>query len=952
MPRPTNFRQFRMFPCLILIVTTVLTSRAFADPLERIPAKEANPRILGWQKEVKDAGAKLGAVYGFGAGRRTLELAFDQENVGWRRRYLGSWSGWITVDWHWASHLYGRHHARLRESSRVVVRAGYATQAQMEYLERGMKAFREGDRQMARLWAERIRGTAVSARIGDSYDAAKGARRELLKRILDRYNERYQSIKREVTALQNKSYFFALRGNEPQPDARLRRLQFAQRKAGNLVAVKTVDEARPFYVQGFFNTQPRKTRENVVVTFDDGRTTTVTLQKRTRSNPLMFESAPLTVPVLRGHQPSRPRVPERTSPPQPQNDLSDQRVIRLWTWVDPVQPQPGRQKIEASFDQIKTAAAIRRNGQPVSQGSRKLVTFEVTVKLIIEKRKPGRFEVLRLVVENESLKMSDDVPAKTADEIRSDVKTVMDRLKAWRLDLNAPTNDARKQEWIKTGALLVKLQGPFRRLKRLRGERVELIAERPLFLGKTSLERAIRRLYAALMQKRDLDIRLQKLVERMEAAGAETSKLNDVEVFSDTRLADLAKFLTDYAAVLEDPRLRRDYLTSLDTEREKLKKLVPELERKMNDLRGKTLIQTTPTIRLARQSTRGARNAVKYQQELREQVKSYQANLNDGNRETVSMRIRDLEKKISQIEDVLKSVALKLTKEYYKHLIRERYLDKHIARIRESQNRDRKAVQLLLDEQQTLRRLYLRQLALAGKAMQNAVARAIDACNAESFREEESFVELRGLLNTVKAEMQQTDWGIPSGDLPADQVGKLASAYGTAAGREALREAKRELRAVRRLSTSFERQLEVAENVVTAAETLNKTRTAFSLYKQMFSQSTKVPHPVNVLRPIVTFYARVFVKSSQAAFQLSHRLLEQSLIHKYDSNGKNKPELRLYTHGDIRKAVGNGLNEKVIDEQVNHVATLWQLRRLLHILANADNDVRFRDHAHPGVRYR
>lgn len=223
-----------MRDCISLILTLLFLAcmSSHAQEPERLTSAEAKRQIQEYLDEINMLWQEKRDTYGAEEAKILMGDAFSRAGVGWAKRYIDSWGGWLYVDWDKAQKFYDRHRYRLETSIRAIYQQGYATPADMQYLAEGMSQWRRIEPDIDRIFSDYVRFQARRAKLLDEEKkwrdcsfSGPETQRNYCKRQAQRTRQRIESeidppmrrIKAKIRELQSLEVFSSLKAGEREP---------------------------------------------------------------------------------------------------------------------------------------------------------------------------------------------------------------------------------------------------------------------------------------------------------------------------------------------------------------------------------------------------------------------------------------------------------------------------------------------------------------------------------------------------------------------------------------------------------------------------------------------------------------------------------------------------------------------------------------------------------------
>lgn len=439
-----------------------------------------------------------------------------------------------------------------------------------------------------------------------------------------------------------------------QPTSRVKEIQFFQRVDGTLKQVDRLYVRGAFYLKVIFDKKPKQLRRTVRLTFDNGQIKSIAVSE-SRDDPKLFDSAPQHLTQL-AHFPNAPRPPD-PDPPEaegPQQKYPSRMTVRLKYEEVLEGPSEGAStSVEAKLDGVSKRVGI------VQRGATKRCTVDIPLKLKLKKAEGEKPETLYLEVGGHNLKIDERMPRASAAAVRAEASAVEKRLKEWRKPI---VDEFRTEQWIKEAMATVKIEKPFEELEKLSRPTVILSLDRALDLSGKPLEMTIRRLYARLMQKCALEVRMAGLMERIKKSSANADRGEKLHTLLESKKDVIKKLdteLRNYGWVLADADLATFDPVPLRKKIEEAKTKIPQAEKKLKEAQKKVLVKVGDTIEYARRPGPGVKNAFKHREAilkgaaLRREALNNPTNLDEETKKLLRRLIKEREAEAAAIQKII-----------------------------------------------------------------------------------------------------------------------------------------------------------------------------------------------------------------------------------------------------------------------------------------------------------
>lgn len=439
--------------------------------------------------------------------------------------------------------------------------------------------------------------------------------------------------------------------------ARVKEIQFFQRVDGTLKQVDRLYVRGAFYLKVIFNEKPKQPRRTVRLTFDNGQIASVAVSE-SHDDPKLFDSAPQNLTQLarfpNAARPERPRPPDPAEAEGPQQKYPSWMTVRLKYEEVLEGPSEGAStSVEAKLDGVSKRVGI------VQRGATKRCTVDIPLKLKLKKAEGEKPETLYLEVGGHNLKIDERMPRASAAAVRAEASAVEKRLKEWRKPI---VDEFRSQQWIEEAMATVKIEKPFEELEKLSRPTVILSLNRALDLSGKPLEMTIRRLYARLMQKCALEVRMAGLMERIKKSSANADRGEKLHTLLESKKDVIKKLdteLRNYGWVLADADLATFDPAPLRKKIEAAKREIPQAEKELKERQKKVLVRIGDSIQYARRPGRGVKNAFKSRANLlagaalRREALNNPTNLDEETKKLLRRLIKEREAEAAAIQKII-----------------------------------------------------------------------------------------------------------------------------------------------------------------------------------------------------------------------------------------------------------------------------------------------------------
>lgn len=224
------------------------------------------------------------------------------------------------------------------------------------------------------------------------------------------------------------------------------------------------------------------------------------------------------------------------------------------------------------------------------------------------------------------------------------------------------------------------------------------------------------------------------------------------------------------------------------------------------------------------------------------------------------------------------------------------------------------------------------------KAMKTAVVVALDAAGKGSRKDEPTFQILRDELNSISAGIDEAASLFSTADSRLEKFQWFLDFADTPGGRKVVEKTRKEMETYANIAKRFKTYAGHADLIMKGLETYDKdTPQAWLEYTLTIAGKVagKLPVRGGVLGDFLAFYGQAGVACLDAAYDLRDKIVDNDLTVLMDSKGKGAPEYCLYTREQINSNIYHGTNAYDAEEKVAHLATMWQLRRLMYLLRYA-----------------
>jgi len=232
------------------------------------------------------------------------------------------------------------------------------------------------------------------------------------------------------------------------------------------------------------------------------------------------------------------------------------------------------------------------------------------------------------------------------------------------------------------------------------------------------------------------------------------------------------------------------------------------------------------------------------------------------------------------------------------------------------------------------------------EAMRISVQAAQRQCEDPDKSEQRSYQLLRGELDRITSVINEAEGLYSNADSRLEHFENLLDYVGSSKGRDLVSGTRDRMETLGSVASRFKEYAGHADLLLRGVETYQEGRPQDYLKYTLDvagQVAGKLPVRGGVIGQFLGFYAEAGVACLNAAHDLRDRIVENELAVQFDMDRKGRPEHRLYTRAQINEAVFHGTYAYDSEEKIVHLATMWQLRRLMFLLRHAGDNANITD---------